>query len=356
MLIFGDKEELIEELMKEFMSSPPKSSVVIEEIEDKNAQPVVTAPKPRKEGKSCYCCLLQLDTARATTVTDLQQPAHDVLEENSEFDDSYDEDYVVDRFSDNDEYCMDDYVVEEEVQVEHEVGNEINTECEPSVATSKRTRKRRRQEEGQNVNNPIEEDFIEECPNYGNSGSSDGENEDLRNSHEWKSKFITTKWIVERSIECVKVDKNIKVVSIRQCIDEEFKIEISKYKAYAAIKITREMVSGSNNNQYAKVWNYAAELKRTHSDSTIEIVQEPFRARLENQQSRSEEVAADAPNTTPSSASPANPEKKRTNSRATRLYEEFGRAWLRKRGSRNRYSFERPLPKGKSKGTGVGKK
>ncbi|KAI5654284.1 hypothetical protein M9H77_31471 [Catharanthus roseus] len=237
-----DKEELIEELMKEFIPSPPKSSVVIEEIEDKNAQLVAITPAKKKKGKVVVAASSDwqgnvqqfsradaIETSRlieelsrgtenvnvhqtlkATTVEGLQQPAHDGLEKSSEFDDSSNEDYVVDQFID-DEYSMDDYVVEDEVQVDHEVGNETNTECELSATTSKKRGKRRRQEEDQN------------------------------------------------------------------CISEEFKVEISKYKAYDTMKITREVMNGSNDNQYAKVWNYADKLKRTHGDSTIEIVDEPFK-------------------------------------------------------------------------------
>lgn len=50
-----DREELIEVLTKfpEFKSpSLPKLSIVIEEIKDENAQPNVTAPKPKR--KSCW--------------------------------------------------------------------------------------------------------------------------------------------------------------------------------------------------------------------------------------------------------------------------------------------------------------
>ncbi|KAI5672732.1 hypothetical protein M9H77_13096 [Catharanthus roseus] len=93
----------------------------------------------------------------------------------------------------------------------------------------------------------------------------------------------------------------------------------------------------------------------TKNQSTQQPAQEN-EGKLGNQQNRSEAVASDAPDRTPSSASPAKPKKKRTNSRETRLYEEFVRAWLGEGGSRNRYSFERPLPKGKSKGTSVEKK
>lgn len=121
-------------------------------------------------------------TLKATTVEGLQQPAHDGLEKSSEFDDSSNEDYVVDQFID-DEYSMDDYVVEDEVQVDHEVGNETNTECELSATTSKKRGKRRRQEEDQNVSNTMEEDFIRECLNYGNIGSTESENKKFRNKY-----------------------------------------------------------------------------------------------------------------------------------------------------------------------------
>lgn len=36
------------------------------------------------------------------------------------------------------------------------------------------------------------------------------------------------------------------------------------------------MIASSHDDQYKLVWNYAAELKRTHPESTI-VVHEPFR-------------------------------------------------------------------------------
>ncbi|KAI5669331.1 hypothetical protein M9H77_19184 [Catharanthus roseus] len=195
-----EEEELMEEFMKELMPSLPKSSGVIEEIENENAQPVVTAglmgliykllglmevvmykllglievlglmkydieferQESARKGnvqQSSRAYAAESSTpveelhkgienvnvqqiSRATTITE-----NDGLKESFEFDDSSNEDYMVDQFIDDDEYCMDDYVVEEEVQVEHKVGNEINTECEPSAATSKKRGKRKRQEE-----------------------------------------------------------------------------------------------------------------------------------------------------------------------------------------------------------------
>ncbi|KAI5661918.1 hypothetical protein M9H77_21241 [Catharanthus roseus] len=203
------------------MPSPPKLPVVIEEIEDENSQPVVTTLKPRKRRAkflllppttgetmgvdgftiqtvgvdgSAYAQAAGVD--RSVGVDESQVPQEKNIisqvtqDENNhpmwdiggliDDDDTLqykDKDYVVDQFSNDDEYCMDDYVVEEEVPVEHEV-----------------------------------------------------------------------EWIAKRSIGRVKVDKKIKAASIRQRIDEECKVEISKYKAYAAIKLVREMISGSNDN------------------------------------------------------------------------------------------------------------
>ncbi|KAI5672307.1 hypothetical protein M9H77_12671 [Catharanthus roseus] len=299
-----DKKELIEELMKEFMLYLPKSSIVIEEIKDENAQPVVTAPKPRKKkGQNC-CCLLPLvkllglmsliykllglmevvimilnlkgknlqgkkmfNNLQGHMQLRLQHQLKSYIKfgESYAFDERSDGDYMVDQFSGDYEYCIDDYVVEEEVQVEHEVGNEINTECKPSAATS----------------------FQEVIPDT---------------------------------------------------------------------QPTQEPVQATENQSTRQ----PAQAKRRRKNSLGgSIVANEFifhyQARLRNQQSRFE-AAADASKTTSASTSPANSKKKRRNSKATRLYEEFRRAWLGEGGSRIIYSFERPLPKGRSKGTCVGNK
>ncbi|KAI5654451.1 hypothetical protein M9H77_31638 [Catharanthus roseus] len=125
-----DKEELIEELLKEFIPSPPKLFLMIEEIEDENTQPVITAPKRRKRKGKYDIEFERQEPARQGNVqqssrADAARTSIPVKELHRE--ESFDEDYVIDPFIDDDEYCMDDYVVEEEVKVEHEVRNEINT-------------------------------------------------------------------------------------------------------------------------------------------------------------------------------------------------------------------------------------
>lgn len=64
---------------------------------------------------------------------------------------------------------------------------------------------------------------------------------------------------------------------IRQNIDEEYKVEISKTKSYNARAIALSLIEGDRALQCRQVWDYRAEILRTHPNSTVEIVHENFR-------------------------------------------------------------------------------
>lgn len=55
------------------------------------------------------------------------------------------------------------------------------------------------------------------------------------------------------------------------------KVKSASIKAYKARKLANELIAGSHEEQYGVVWRYSAELNRTHPDSTIEVIHEPFR-------------------------------------------------------------------------------
>ncbi|KAI5669332.1 hypothetical protein M9H77_19185 [Catharanthus roseus] len=154
-------------------------------------------------------------------------------------------------------------------------------------------------------------------------------------SHEWKSKFNTAKCIAERSIERVKLYDNILEPIMERVYGQMVKVWILIHQRHASSLGCKEVIPDTQPTQEL--------VPATDNQSTQQPTQANDEARLGNQQSRSEAAATHAPNTTTSSALPTNPKKKRTNSRATRLYEEFGRAWLGEGGSRNIYNFEQPL-------------
>lgn len=85
-------------------------------------------------------------------------------------------------------------------------------------------------------------------------------------------------------IEKFKVNPRMTMSAIRQNIDEDFKVEMSKTAAYNARQMALRMIIGDMTEQYKHFWEYRAELMRTHPHSSIEIEHEDFRE--ERRQSR----------------------------------------------------------------------
>lgn len=96
-------------------------------------------------------------------------------------------------------------------------------------------------------------------------------------NNNWKNRLIIAKWVAERYVERFRVNPKMHVKLIRQNIDEEYKVEISKIKLYNARAIALSLIEGDRALQYRQVWDYRAEILRTHPNSTVEIVYENFR-------------------------------------------------------------------------------
>nr|XP_027067622.1 uncharacterized protein LOC113693260 [Coffea arabica] len=62
---------------------------------------------------------------------------------------------------------------------------------------------------------------------------------------------------------------------IGQAMDEQYKCEISRNMAYKARSKARKNIKESVAEQYAFVWEYVAELQRTHPNTTIDIQYNP---------------------------------------------------------------------------------
>lgn len=93
----------------------------------------------------------------------------------------------------------------------------------------------------------------------------------------WENKRITAKWLGERYLEKVRANPKMPIAAIRQNVDQDFHTEISRSKAYRARIIALEGIYGKTVEQYRRLFDYRAELLRTHPSSTVEIHYENFR-------------------------------------------------------------------------------
>ncbi|KAK9291453.1 hypothetical protein L1049_019401 [Liquidambar formosana] len=53
---------------------------------------------------------------------------------------------------------------------------------------------------------------------------------------------------------------------------EDFVVKISRSQAYRARRLALEMIDGSHQKQFTRMWDYAAELLRINPGSTIQLL------------------------------------------------------------------------------------
>ncbi|XP_027182159.1 uncharacterized protein LOC113780566 [Coffea eugenioides] len=102
-------------------------------------------------------------------------------------------------------------------------------------------------------------------------------NEHTNCSHVWKNKNISAKWLANKYMERFRCNVEMPPRLLRQIVDEDFKAEISKWVAYNAMAIAKKEIQGNAKKQYKDIWRYCAEIKRTHPNTTMEVMFTPFR-------------------------------------------------------------------------------
>ena len=96
-------------------------------------------------------------------------------------------------------------------------------------------------------------------------------------NHAWKNKNLKANWLSNRYMERIRSNTRMPTREIRQTVHEEYQTQISKWVASNARKLALKMIQGSAEAQYKKLWEYCAEIKKTHEGSTMEIMFTPFR-------------------------------------------------------------------------------
>ncbi|XP_042059324.1 uncharacterized protein LOC121803783 [Salvia splendens] len=92
-----------------------------------------------------------------------------------------------------------------------------------------------------------------------------------------KNKWISAKWLGEQFMEKIKANPHIPIQVIRQCVDGQFGVLLSRMTAYRAREAALEGIYGKTGRQYGRLFDYKRELLRTHPDSTVEILYESNR-------------------------------------------------------------------------------
>ncbi|VVA39283.1 PREDICTED: transposon, partial [Prunus dulcis] len=86
-----------------------------------------------------------------------------------------------------------------------------------------------------------------------------------------KLRHTTSKWLCDRYANKLKRNSDFDLKSFQQDVLEDYKINVTKLQVYRAKRLARDLNEGTFKEQYARLWDYAEELKTANKGSTVKI-------------------------------------------------------------------------------------
>jgi hypothetical protein len=78
-------------------------------------------------------------------------------------------------------------------------------------------------------------------------------------------------WVVKQLTEKVRTQPTVSYAEASEYLKREYGVHVDDSKIFRALKEAKEIVEGSEMEQYARIWDYAHELLRSHDGSTIKV-------------------------------------------------------------------------------------
>ncbi|BFG37403.1 hypothetical protein CerSpe_236770 [Prunus speciosa] len=86
-----------------------------------------------------------------------------------------------------------------------------------------------------------------------------------------KLKFANAKWICERFSRKIKRNTYWNLKAFQEEVLESYHVRVSKTQVYKAKRLAKAQIEGNYIQQYARLWDYAEQLKNTNKGSTVKI-------------------------------------------------------------------------------------
>ena len=87
----------------------------------------------------------------------------------------------------------------------------------------------------------------------------------------WVNKNMKQYWLTEQYLEMIQFNPTWHVDSFMDTIEAEWKHGCSKMKAYRAMTVAMKIIEGKHAEQYTRLWDFAEEINKTNSGSTVKI-------------------------------------------------------------------------------------
>lgn len=87
-----------------------------------------------------------------------------------------------------------------------------------------------------------------------------------------QNSFATSRWLSNKYMDTFKDNDNWSAVNFMHKVQKDLVLECSKMKAYRAKFFATKVIEGAYKEQYASLWNYGLEIKRSNPGSTVEFL------------------------------------------------------------------------------------
>ncbi|KAH7861551.1 hypothetical protein Vadar_027631 [Vaccinium darrowii] len=88
----------------------------------------------------------------------------------------------------------------------------------------------------------------------------------------YKNPRLSSKFLASKLVNKVKQQPNIKLTQIQEKVHGKYVLHISRSKAYRAKRVAMDQVEGSHKDQYAALWDYCHELRRSNPGTTVKLM------------------------------------------------------------------------------------
>ena len=93
---------------------------------------------------------------------------------------------------------------------------------------------------------------------------------------DFKNKQANRKWVVKMLEKVLRVNPEIKHGQIHELFKTDYKVILDDNMIFRETKEARDLVEGSEREQYGMLWDYANELMRSNPNSTVRMNTTPM--------------------------------------------------------------------------------
>jgi hypothetical protein len=90
-----------------------------------------------------------------------------------------------------------------------------------------------------------------------------------RCTRKYKSSIVTSRWIADRMVHKFRVQPNYPLKALYEDVRRKWNVDVSQSQLYRARKKARQQIEGKRKEQYRRLWDYCATVRKTNRGSCM---------------------------------------------------------------------------------------